>query len=160
MVQRGRQARFPRIFRSCHNASRAHFRMGPRGDVFVARRQCQLRQAHIPRGHELWQAHQAAAWRDMVVLIGQHSIAQVLTGTHRKTVARLADDVVKSERRSSQRICHEVGGTMWISGGRPAVVERPGGRRLEQLLLRETRGCSPRRNGTTSRICNGVASCS
>ena len=84
----------------------------------------------------------------------------MLTGKLRETVARLADDVLKSKRRSSQRICNEIGGAMWISGGRPAVVEKPGGRRLEQLLLRKTRGCSPRHNGTTSGICNGVASCS
>ena len=84
----------------------------------------------------------------------------MLTGKHRETVARLADDVLESKGRSSQRIGHEISGTMWISGGRPAVVEKPGGRRLEQLMLRGTRGCSLRRNGTMRRICNGVASCS
>ena len=60
MALRDRQARLFLASRSRSRTSKAHARMGPRGNVFVAIPQGHLRLPHIPRGHKWWRSHQAA----------------------------------------------------------------------------------------------------
>ena len=86
MVLRGRQAWFPLAIRSRQETSRAHFRMGPRGNVSVASPQGQLRQPHIPRGHKPWQAHQAAAWLEMDAMLTATLTTQACNGMSKPLV--------------------------------------------------------------------------
>ena len=73
MALRDRRARLPLAIRSRRRTPKAHFRMGPRGNVFVASAQGHLRLPHISRGHKSWQSHQAATCQSCWFCVGSAS---------------------------------------------------------------------------------------
>ena len=73
MALRDRQARLFLPIRPRCRTSKAHVRMGPRGNVLVVSPRCRLRLPRIPRGHRWWRAHLAATWQSHWLCMGSPS---------------------------------------------------------------------------------------